>query len=114
MSFVEIVVRLLGILLRECTYKGFLLAIFSLSRYSVSLILENKLRSGLVVPDKHPAIDHAGLVDAGSRILFHGKVSEFGPHLPFLQDEFDKFNVTGNENSVNISESSLPADLAHS
>jgi hypothetical protein len=81
MSFVEIVVRVLGILLRECTYKGFLLAIFSLRRYSISLIFENKLRSSLVVPEKHPAIDHAS--------YFMGRLVNLGLPCPSF-----KMNLT--------------------
>jgi hypothetical protein len=107
LSYVESVINLLGIILRQGSYKSFLLAVFSLGMFSVSLIFENKLMSSLVVPDKNPVLDLAELVDAGYRILFHGKVSEFGSHLPFLRDEFDKFNVTYNESIVQMSDASI-------
>jgi hypothetical protein len=107
MSYVNLVINLLGIILRQCSYKGFLLAIFSLGMFSVSSIFENQLMSSLVVPDNNHVLDLAELLNAGYRILFHGKVSEFGSHLPFLRDEFNKFNVTYNENMVQLFDASI-------
>jgi hypothetical protein len=100
MSYVGSIVNIVGIVLRQGSYQGFLLAIFSLGMYMVSLLFENALMSGLVVPDKDPVLDVAELIDAGYRILFHGEMNGFNSHLPFLLDELIKFNVTYNESMV--------------
>jgi hypothetical protein len=84
-----------GIILRQGSNKGFLLALFSLGMSSVSLLFENTVTSSLVAPKNNPTFDLVELVDEGYRILITGPTSnEFGSQLPFLQDEFFKCNLT--------------------
>jgi hypothetical protein len=107
MSYIGLFINVLGILLRQGSYKGFLLTAFSLWTYSVSLLFENALMSGLVVPNRNPVLDLAELTNAGYRILFHGGMNEFGSHFPYLRDEFHKFGVTYNKSLVKTSNASI-------
>jgi hypothetical protein len=94
-TYIGETINVLGIVLRQGSNKGFLLALFSLAIYSVSLLFEDSVTSSLVASKKNPPFDLAELISAGYRILITGQTTnEFGSHLPFLQDEFDKFNVT--------------------
>jgi hypothetical protein len=81
MSYIRLFVNVLGILFRQGSYKGFLLTAFSLWTYSVSLLFENALMSGLVVPNRNPVLDLAELINAGYRILSHFVYSSLIHHL---------------------------------
>jgi hypothetical protein len=97
------VINVLGIILRQGSNKGLCLAIFSLGMYYATMLFENTLTSNLVVPKKNPPFDLAELMNAGYRILITGKSeNEFGSHLPFLQEEFKKLNLTFSPSLVEI------------
>jgi hypothetical protein len=102
-SYLGEVINGFGIILRQGSTRGILLALFSLGMYSVSLLFENTLTSRLVAPRKTPPFDLAELIGAGYRILINGQTTtEFASHLPYLLEEFDKFNLTFKQSLVEI------------
>jgi hypothetical protein len=102
-SYLGEVIYGFGIILRQGSNRGFLLVLFSLGIYSVSLLFENTLTSRLVAPKKTLPFDLAELIGAGYRNLINGQTTtEFASHLPYLFEEFEKFNLTFKQSLVEI------------
>jgi hypothetical protein len=98
-AYIAEFINVMGVTLRQGSYKGFLLALFSLGMFFISLLFENILTSCLVAPKENPPLDLAELINAGYRILI---TPGFSSNLPYLLEEFDKLNVTFNLNLVAI------------
>jgi hypothetical protein len=102
-TYIGELTNVMGVILRQGSYKGFLLALFSLGMFSISTLFENIVTSYLVAPKKNPPLDLVELINAGFRIFVTDNTTPgFSSNLPYLQEEFDKFNVTFNLNLVAI------------
>jgi hypothetical protein len=102
-TYIAEFINVMGVILRQGSYKGFLLALFSLGMFSNSLLFENILTSCLVAPTENPPLNLAELIDAGYHILVPGNTTPgFSSNLPYLLEEFEKLNVTFNLNLVAI------------
>jgi hypothetical protein len=95
-SYVGEFINVVGIILRQGSKGGYLLALFSLGMFSVSLLFENAVTSSLVAPKKNDQLDLVQLVHAGYHIIVTGSTHEFGSNLPHLQYELNKLNIQMN------------------
>jgi hypothetical protein len=82
--------NVVGIILRQGSNSGFVLALFNLGMYCVSLLFGNTTTSSIVAPGKHTPFDLAELVNEGYRILVIAQTTnEFASELPYLLDKFN-------------------------
>jgi hypothetical protein len=101
-SYVGEFINIVGIILRQGSKGGFLLALFSQGMYSVSLLFENSVTSSLVGPKRNVPFDLAELINAGYHIPVTGSIYDFSSNLSHLIYELNKLNIKMNPRRIEI------------
>jgi hypothetical protein len=100
-SFMLTLTDMVGISIRQGSFNGVGLAVFSLGMFVISVLFENMLMSTLVVPSVSAIFDLATFAQGNYEILIHSASKvEFNSTRGFLMQELNATNSTVAYNSI--------------